>query len=289
MSGKVLITGSGGLLGSAFAAVDAWDEKILCPSSALDITDFEAVKNMLALHNPDIIIHCAAHTDVEKGEIDVDKTRLINVTGTENLVNAALSLPKEPIFCFISSTGVYGQYKSEPYTELDDTVPTTAHHKSKLEAERIVEGCIKKHLVIRTGWLFGGSVEQPKNFVYKRYLEASKTDILRANDMQIGNPTFADDVAKQVVYLLQKECFGLYNCVNVGTASRYEYVKKIVELFGVECVVEAAGEGEFKRVAPVSRNESAVNYKLELAGLNIMPRWEESLALYIEKLKKELI
>lgn len=286
MSRKVLITGSGGLLGSAFAASDALDEKILCPSSALDITDFEAVKNMLTVHSPDIIIHCAAHTDVEGGEVDADRSYLVNTKGSENLVNAALLLPKEPTFCFISSTGVYGQHKSEPYTELDDTLPTTIHHKSKLEAEKIVAGRIKKHLVIRTGWLFGGSKWQAKNFVYKRYLEALNASIIFANSEQVGNPTFIDDVVKQVLLLLANKYYGVFNCVNEGVATRYEYISEVVSLFELPCAVESTDKSKFNRIAPVSNNESATNYNLASIGLNIMPHWKNSLRVYISGLRK---
>jgi dTDP-4-dehydrorhamnose reductase len=289
MSHTLLITGKGGMLGSAFAAADLKAKKIFCPSSSvLDITDFEAVKSFIGKERPDIIIHCAAHTDVEKGETDKETAYHINTIGTANLVNATLLLEKEPVFCFISSTGIYGNHKSKPYNEFDDIRPTTVHHKSKFEAEKIVAAHIKKHLIVRTGWLFGGDKTQPKNFVYKRYIEASKSNAIQANASQIGNPTFVDDVVSQVAYLLQKECFGVYNCVNGGVSSRYEYVKKIVELFGLDCTVSIASEDSFKRVAPVSLNESATNYKLELMGLNIMPTWEESLAAYVEKLKKEL-
>jgi len=285
---KVLITGANGLLGSAFMSIEGFGFKIPLSSSVVDITDFEAVKSFLIQEKPDIIVHCAAFTDVEKCEIEKDRTYLVNTIGTANLVYALMQLENEPIFCFISSTGVYGAHKCEPYTEFDAVTPTTTHHSSKFEAEKIVSAHIRKHLIIRTGWLFGGSVAQPKNFVYKRFLEASSKAIMYSNGSQIGNPTFTEDVVKQVVVLLNRQCYGVYNCVNGCGATRYEYVKTIVELFGIECKVDLADKDLFKRAAPVSDNEAAVNYKLKLMGLDIMPEWKISLAEYIKRLKREL-
>lgn len=285
MTKKVLITGSNGLLGFAFANFNFNAEKILCSSEVLDITNFEAVKYFIDKTKPDIIIHCAAYTDVEKCELDIDNAYKINTIGTLNLVNAAICLTKEPIFCFISSTGIYGNYKQEPYNEFDDVTPLSVHHKTKFEAEKIVSSHFKKYIIARTGWLFGGAKTQNKNFVYKRYVEAKNSSILYANSEQIGNPTYIKDVVMQIAYLLEKECFGVYNCVNSGVASRYEYVKKIVELFGLNCDVKPVTADAFKRVAPVSFNESAVNYKLELMGLNKMQNWENSLTDYINELK----
>jgi dTDP-4-dehydrorhamnose reductase len=285
---KILITGSGGMLGSAFMVNENIGIKIPAPSNVMDVTDFEKTKEFLKKYEPDIIVHCAALTDVEKCEIDRDSAFRTNTIGTENLVNASMSLDKEPIFCFISSIGVYGAHKKEPYTEFDNVFPTTIHHLSKLEAEKIIMAHIKKYLIIRAGWLFGGDATQPKNFVYKRYLEACNSKLIYANNTQVGNPAFTEDVVKQVFYLLERECFGIFNCVGGSSATRYEYVKSIIELFGLPCEVNIAGKDSFKRIAPVSDNESAVNYKLGLVGLDIMPDWKESLAGYIERLKRDL-
>ena len=129
---------------------------------------------------------------------------------------------------------------------------------------------------------------QPKNFVYKRFLEASSKAIMYSNGSQIGNPTFTEDVAKQVIALLGRQCYGVYNWVSGCSATRYEYVKTIVELLTLECKVDLADKDLFGRVAPVSDNEAAVNYKLKLMGLDIMPEWKISLAEYIKRLKREL-
>lgn len=285
---KVLITGSNGMLGSNLLKFLPY-EVVGFSSKDLDITDFQKCINILEKENPNIIIHTAAYTNVEDCEINHDKAYKINTIGTQNLVNCCIN--KEILFIYISSTGIYGTKKEkEPYNEFDEVNPTTIHHKSKYEAEKIVQNHLSTFLILRTGWLFGGDITHSKNFIYKRYLEASKNNEMYSDDTQIGNPTYIKDFVKQIEILVENKQYGIFNCVNkANNISRYEYVKKIVELFDKNCTVEVAHNDMFKRVAPVSKNESAINYKLELINLNIMSNWDESLKKYIYELGKEII
>lgn len=259
-----------------------------CNSAMFDIVDFAKTKEFILSHKPDIIIHCAAATDVERCETQRDYAYAVNVIGTANLTSASLLLKNEPFFCYISSAGVYGSHKTEPYCEFDEASPTTVHHDSKLQAEKIVASHIRKSIVVRAGWLYGGDISQPKNFVYKRYLEAKDKAVIYANNAQKGNPTFVGDFVKQVIRLIEEGRVGIYNCANNENATRYEYVKAIVESFGLDCKVEIADKSSFMRIANVSDNESVVNYKLKLMGVDIMPQWRESLEHYVLSLKRSL-
>ena len=283
---KILITGKSGMLGSSL--IDYFNhEDIVGFGSEIDITNSSFVLNKLNEEKPDIIIHTAAYTDVESCEINIDKAYLVNTIGTQNLVNYCID--KDILFIYISSTGIYGVNKSNAYTEFDNVDPTTIHHKSKYEAEKIVQNHLNKHLILRTGWLYGGNKEHNKNFVYKRYLEAGRNDIIYSDNTQIGNPTYIEDFIEQIKVLIEHKQYGVFNCVNEAVAiSRYDYVKKIVQLFEVKCNVNIAPLDMFKRVAPVSKNESAINYKLNLLNLNVMARWDESIVKYINKIKEEL-
>ncbi len=108
-----------------------------------------------------------------------------------------------------------------------------------------------------------------------------------SDNVQIGNPTYALDLVKQIKILINNNQVGLYNCVNQAkNISIFHYVKKIIELFGLDCKVERAEEGAFKRTAPVSYNESALNHKLELLSINCMRNWDDALQEYIKILKK---
>ncbi len=284
---KILITGSNGMLGSNLLKLLPY-KVVGFTSNELDITNYKNILTILELEKPNIIIHTAAYTNVEDCEVNIDKAYKVNTIGTQNLVNYCID--KDILFIYISSTGIYGTKKiNEPYNEFDEVNPTTIHHKSKYEAEKIVQNHLSKYLILRTGWLFGGDITHNKNFVYKRYLEAKNNQIMYSDDSQIGNPTYIEDLVKQIEILIKKNQFGIFNCVNEAkNISRYDYTKRIVKLFDLKCEVKIAPQGMFKRVANVSKNESAVNYKLHLLKLDIMNNWEKSLFKYIEELKREI-
>lgn len=288
MSGKkVLITGSNGMLGSNLISLLPYIT-VGFTSNELDITNSKKCIDILGIENPDVIIHTAAYTDVEGCEINPNKAYLVNTIGTQNLVNYCID--KNILFIYISSTGIYGAQKDiKSYNEFDYVIPTTIHHKSKYEAEKIIQNHLSKFLILRTGWLFGGDKSHNKNFVYKRYLESKSKNEIFSDDSQIGNPTYIKDLVVQIIVLIKHNQYGIFNCVNkANNISRYDYVKKILELFDQPCEVKIASKSMFKRVAPVSKNESAFNYKLELLNLNKMNDWNDSLKLYVDELKKEI-
>jgi dTDP-4-dehydrorhamnose reductase len=287
-SKRVLITGANGMLGSSLM------KKLNCENlygfsvEDMDITNRENVQAILTKVKPHIIIHTAAFTNVEDCEVEKDKAYLVNTIGTQNLVDYCLD--KDVLFVYISSTGVYGtQKKEEAYNEFDIVNPTTIHHKSKVLGEEVVKNHLKRFLIIRTGWLYGGSKENQKNFVYKRYLEGLTKDTIYSDDSQTGNPTYIENLCNQIELMLKEKIYGLFNCVDdAQMVSRFEYVKTIIELFDLPCKVDIAPKGFFKRVAPVSKNESAVNYKLNLLGKNVMRSWKISLEDYINQLKEQI-
>jgi dTDP-4-dehydrorhamnose reductase len=282
---KILITGAHGMLGSQL--IKEFPNAVGYSSQDLDVTNASQVQRIINDVEPNIIIHAAAFTDVESCESEVDKAFEVNTIGTQNIVNCCID--RDILFVYISSSGVYGSHKMDCYTEFDKVDPLTIHHKSKYEAEKIVQNHLKKYLILRTGWIFGGDASHVKNFVYRRYLEGKNSDVIFSDDTQVGNPTYALDLVKQIEVLIHENQFGLYNCVNQAkNISRYHYVKKIIELFELDCKIKRAPEGVFKRVAPVSSNESALNYKLELLKINCMGNWEDALRRYIDILKKHI-
>lgn len=283
---KILITGVNGMLGTNLIKYLSF-ENIIGFGKELDISNSTVVSKILANENPDIIIHTAAYTNVDECEINPDKAYLINSIGTQNLVNYCIN--KNILFIYISSTGIYGNEKNFEYSEYDIVKPTTVHHKSKYEGELNVKNHLNKYLILRTGWLYGGDISHSKNFVYKRYLEAKNNSVIYSNNTQVGNPTYALDFVKQIEKLIINNQMGIFNCVNrASNISRYDYVQKIIELFELDCTVKIAPEGMFNRIAPVSHNESAINYKLDLMNLNVMNSWVSSLEHYIKLLKKEM-
>lgn len=282
----MLLTGANGLLGSRLKELLGHYQIIAPTRSELDIADAVSVQGFARHMAPDVILHCAAYTNVEQAESDVQGCYQVNVGGTMNLIQAFQR--QQPKFVLISSTGVYGKAKQSPYREGDTAQPSTVYHQSKLEAEQLLIHHFQDFLILRTGWLFGGPINSPKNFVYKRYLEAKSQSQIHSNPIQRGNPTFVDDVARQVALLLEKDIVGLYNCVNQGNASRLEYIQHILEAFELPTQVLPV-EGRFQRKADVSDNEMAENFYLDLIGLNIMPHYENSLRSYVQEIRKKQI
>jgi len=283
---KILVTGANGLLGSSLVA-EAQSRHIAVKGldrALIDFSDMQTSINNFGLRDIDVLIHCAANTNVEYCEQYPVTSYQDNVLLTEFLVNACACTNTK--FVLISSTGVYGAKGPDPFCEYDQAVPTTVHHSCKLAAEEIVLKCAPKPLVVRTGWLFGGSIKNPKNFVVNRIKEArdSNVGVMKSDISQIGNPTFVGDLASHIFTLFLDDRIGLYNCVNEGRATRFEYVSAIIQASKLPIKVEPVSADSFNRLAKVSFNESALNYKLTLFGLNNMPPWQSSLIKYVEQI-----
>lgn len=238
-----------------------------------------AVEESLA--GADYLVHAAANTNVEYCETNPEECYRDNTRLTEMLVKSAAREGVSVVF--ISSTGVYGAHKSEPYSEENETHPTTHHHRSKLLGEQAVMS-LPGNLVVRSGWLFGGDTANPKNFVARRIEEAGKSaGTIHSNSRQRGCPTYSADLAGRILDMIGRRSSGIFNCVNEGHASRLEYVSEIVRLSGLPVVVEPVSADAFQRKAKVSDNEMAVNRKMREAGWAPMRSWQEALADYLRQ------
>lgn len=283
-SEHILIIGASGNLGNSFTRILANRVKITDISrSEIPTINSNDIYNLLAKYKPTIIINCAAHTNAELGEVDHKSSFLVNSILPQFIAIACRKLNIR--FVHFSSTGVYGDWKSVPYTEFDNVKPTTVHHNSKYQGEKLVLLALSCSLIIRTGWLFGGTGNHNKTFVLDRINEAKNTTSLFSDSSQRGNPTYINDLVKQVIIMIGCDLEGVFNCVGSGTARRLDYVTDIINYANLNCTVTAAPEGSFNRIAPVSSNETAENYKLELLNLNFMPKWQDSLKKYIENLE----
>lgn len=275
---KLLLTGAKGLLGSAITtrAAAAGIQVTACDHRWARLESAASLKERIVGH--DWLLHCAANTNVEACEIDPGSCYSDNYLLTQTIVAAAAAA--DVPMAFVSSTGVYGAHEKRPYREYDDCRPTTHHHRSKLLAENCVS-TVPYNLVIRTGWIFGGDPTNPKNFVANRLAEAAKSSVISSNCQQWGVPTYSADVTGRLFMLMREGFSGLFNVVNEGRASRYEYVQAILEIAGVEARVVPTDSSHFQRKALVSNNEMAENWRATVIGLQPLPDWRTSLASYI--------
>lgn len=279
---KILVTGAGGMLGSAFLANPGAHEVIGLRSAALDISHPDSIRTQIAAYRADVLINCAADTDVEGAEARPHAVLAANALLPEYLAQACHDTGA--IMVQISSTGCYGSWKKTPYVEEDELRPTTVHHAAKAQGEERVRNACDAWLIVRTGWLYGASATSPKNFIRRRLEEAAANATLLADSGQTGNPTRVDDVVSLIHRLLDARQTGTFNCVAHGAASRFEFVRAIVDAAKLPCQVRQAPEGHFKRLAPVSPNEAALNARLQNLGLDAMPDWRTALERYVSEL-----
>lgn len=278
---RLLITGAGGMIGSAVVdALGPSHEVVTAGRERLDVGRPAEIAALVRDAKPDAVVNCAADTDVEGAERDPDPVFRANAF-LPGLLGAA-ARREGAVLVQLSSVGCYGDWKSKPYTEEDPLRPTTAHHRAKASGEQAVRDSGAEHLILRTGWVYGGPPAGAKNFVWKRLLEARGSASMTSDVSQRGTPTFAPEAARQIVDLLGTELRGTFNLVAHGAATRFDYVAEIVRASGLPCTV-APGPA-FKRLAPVSPNETAVNFRLGLLGLDRMSDWRGPLRAYVAEL-----
>lgn len=279
---KIAITGGTGLLGSTFLSCENTDFQFiqLSRNYITPQEQHEKLESWLEQHQIDCVIHCAANTNVELCEDQPEETYFSNTLISEYLAIVTSRLKIKLVF--VSSTGCYGVQKETPYLEYDEVKPTTIHHRSKYLAEESISKINIHHLIIRTGWVFGGPQNSPKNFVVKRIQEATSSDSeMQSDESQWGNPTYVDDLVSQILLLIQKDYKGVFNCVGEGRTNRFGYVSAIVKYAGIDKKITPVDGSHFNRKAKVSFNESAKNFKLDSLGVNLMRPWEVALREYI--------
>lgn len=285
---RIALTGASGILGEALTARGAAAGHTIVPVPREQLLGGrERLRAVVA--DADAVIHAAANTNVEVCELDPAVCYRDNLLLSEQVAEACQLEARKLVF--ISSTGVYGPRQELPYAEYDLAEPPTHHHRAKHLAEQSVLAFSRRNLVLRTGWLFGGSALKPKNFVARRLeeaaaaLQAGRTE-MAANPLQRGNPSFTDDVADRLLQALDRDESGLFNAVNTGHASRLAYVQAILDAAGLPLrAVPAVGDGGFKRVARVSPNESALNWRFDALGYAPLPDWKTSLTRYVVALR----
>nr|WP_319267525.1 NAD(P)-dependent oxidoreductase [uncultured Draconibacterium sp.] len=292
MKKKIYIAGCGGMLGEAFYTQFKSDYQIKCTDkdvnedwlSFLDFRNFEAYKNDVKEYNPDYLFHLGAYTDLEYCEQNVDDTYTTNTLAVENAVYLAneLDIP----LLYISTAGIFDGEK-ELYDDWDQPNPLGVYARSKYMGERFVIENAKRYLVCRAGWMMGSGPTKDKKFIQKlmQQLKDGKEELFIVNDKD-GTPTYTHDFAKTVKELIQKEYWGLYNCVCGGQTGRLEVAEELIKILGKqnEIKITSVDSGYFKDIYFAERpaSERLLTRKLELRGVNKMKDWKVALKEYIE-------
>jgi dTDP-4-dehydrorhamnose reductase len=278
---KLLVTGAAGMLGRdvMLAAGNAGHDVVGFGRAELDITDAAGLAKKFDLERPDVVINCAAWTDVDGAEAAEEAAFAVNGAGAGNVAAAAAEVGASVVY--VSSDYIFDGLKGAPYVESDQVAPLSAYGRTKLAGEEATIAANKRHFVVRSAWLFG--IGGP-NFVETMLrLAGSGNEVLVVRD-QIGSPTYTWHLAYGVVRLIEGIEFGIHHMAAAGQCSWYEFAREIFEQAKVECKVLSITTEEFGRPAPrppfsalTSQREHAIR----------LPSWQDGLAGYLAQRQAE--
>ena len=276
---KIVLTGGRGMLGRTIKATLTDFEVIQTDLPEADITDGEAFDALLKTLQPDVVIHCAAMTAVDRCESEQDLAYRLNAYGSTNV---AMACHRNNIrLIAISTDYVFEGDATRPYHEYD--VPTggqTIYGKSKYAGEEAIRRHCPNHVIARVSWLYG--LGGP-SFVHAMVgLADGSRPILKVVDDQIGNPTSAFAVANALREIVNRPTLvGAYHLTCEGEASWYTFAKAIFEEMGISQEVQPCTTEAFPRPAPRPKNSRLDKMMLRLSGLPSMPHWRDALRAFI--------
>lgn len=281
---RILITGCNGQLGRAMNIELANDdiEIINTDVEELDITSVEDVKAFVDEKKPTIIINCAAFTNVDQCDPQIDLAYKINAIGPRNLSLAATAVGAKIIQ--ISTDYVFAGDATNPYTEFDTPNPKSGYGYTKLQGEKFVKEFSNRYFIIRTAWLYGDG----KNFV-KTMLRLSETmDEINVVHDQVGSPTSTVELAKMIHALMYTDNYGIFHGTCEGVCSWAEFTSEIFKLAGKSTKVNYITTQKYKEINPNSadRPEYSVleNYMLKLTTDFMMADWKDAIKVYIDNM-----
>ena len=280
---KVLVTGYTGQLGfDVVRELKARNiECIGTTRNEFSLTDTEKMQDFIKAYKPDVVIHCAAYTAVDKAEDEVELCDQINHLATKELAKVCKEIDAKMIY--ISTDYVFAGSGEDFYEVNDEKAPQNVYGKSKLDGELAVQEILDKYFIVRISWVFGSN---GKNFIKTMLNLAKNYDKLTVVNDQIGSPTYTVDLAKLLCDMALSDKYGIYHATNEGICSWYDFAKEICELSGNSCDIQPCHSDEFP--SKVKRPHFSVldKTKLKLAFGVEIPYWKDSLVKCINELKE---
>ena len=311
---KVLVTGVAGQLGHdvmnelakrgyegvgsdiapAYSGIADGTPVTAMPYVQMDITDEGAVDKLISEVNPDVVVHCAAWTAVDMAEDDdkVEKVRLVNAKGTENIALVCKKLGCKMVY--LSTDYVFDGQGSEPWQpDCKNYKPLNVYGQTKLEGELALANNLERYFIVRIAWVFGVN---GKNFIKTMLSVGKNHDLLKVVKDQIGTPTYTYDLARLLVDMIETEKYGYYHVTNEGGyISWYEFA---VEIFKEAAALgHAEYDAEHLTVQPVTTEEYGISKakrpfnsrldksKLVENGFTPLPTWQDALHRYLREIE----
>lgn len=276
---RVLVTGAAGMLGKQVTREYTGRGAEVFPFSRkeLDITNLKAIKIAMIDIRPHLVINCAAYTDVDKAETEQEEAFVVNGLAPRLLASACLRF--NSILVHISTDYVFNGKSFRPYLLSDTPDPVNIYGASKLMGEQGVRESGCRFYIIRTSWLFG---TEGKNFAKKILTLAREKEIIKVVDDRRSCLTYVPDLAKGIADLARTGINGTYHLTNTGSATRYEFAKKIIEAAGLNTKIEPCSSSDFplpaRRPAYSALNPFPIN---RILGFTPQP-WEEAVSFWIK-------
>jgi len=269
---KILVTGANGQLGYAIVTVlnQHGMNVVGTDRSVLDITNQDQVNQVIQSIKPDVIIHCAAYTAVDKAESNKENCYNTNVNGTRNLAQIAKELDIE--FIYFSTDYVFDGTKTEPYETTDIPNPINYYGLTKYLGEEIIRTLLTKYYIFRISWVFGPN---GKNFVNTILRLSKEKESINVVIDQIGSPTCTLDVADYLAKIIPID-YGVHHLTNDGYISWYEFAKEIVNLSDNKCHIYPIDSEGYKTAA-----KRGLNSRISKEKLTSLRNWKLALEDYL--------
>ena len=274
---KALVLGARGMLGQDLVKILAPEYEIIPWDLAeIDITrEKETLEKIVKVH-PQVIINCAAYTNVDQCETHRDQAFLVNAEGTKHVALASYTVKAR--FVHLSTDYVFDGTASIPYREDNSPNPMSVYGQSKLQGEIYVRQIGGDHLIIRTAWLYG---PRGKNFVEAILSQAAEGKQIRVVNDQQGSPTFTRDLSQAIKRLLPITEQGIFHLTNSGSCTWFEFALHILEESGFKGnEVRPISSKELGRPAKRPAYSILDNSRYEQISENKMRSWQEALKEY---------
>lgn len=277
--GLILVTGAGGLLGREVARVFAAHgrEVRALPRAELDVSDREAVIAAVGAARPDLIVHCAALTNVDECEEQADRAFAVNAVGAGNVAQAAAGVDAEVVA--VSTDYVFDGTKGSPYTESDGPNPIQTYGATKLAGEELVRSACPRHHIVRSAWIYGHG---GRNFLSKLPELARSGGPIRAVTDQRGSPTYAPDLAEAILLLAGTGAFGTYHVVNEGACTFAEFCGHALGSLGATVEIDQVRRADLGRPAPRPADTSLEGKAWARAGFAALRPWRNAAEAFCE-------
>jgi dTDP-4-dehydrorhamnose reductase len=279
---KVLITGANGQLGQELVKVFEKDWVVVATDTDnLDITNKKQVLSVIKKERPNLVIHCAAWTNVDAAAEDPKAVMKVNGEGTRNICEVAKEIGARVVY--ISTAEVFDGKKQTPYEETDEPHPINPYAKSKRQGEIYCQQLLGEDCIIaRPSWLYGPASKN--NFPNKIVNRFKEQGFLTVVDDEFGVPTYAPDFAKMILELVEMNVSGVFHTVNKGSTSRYGWAKEILKQLGYkEADLKPIKLKDFKRASTPPPYSVLSTAKIESLGITTR-NWRVANKEYIQKI-----